>query len=262
MTKQASKSQSALTHGGHVLVTGASSGVGLALAAQLLARDTVQSLTTVSRRASASEPLQAMRQQHGKRLRIIDADITNEAALTHLAETLTRSDVTLHVVVNAAGLLHNARVQPEKSLAQVDRASLEEVFAINAFAPILLARALLPLMPKSDPAMFASISARVGSIEDNRMGGWYAYRASKAAQNQLLKTLAIELHRSHPHACCLLLHPGTVDTPLSGPFQARVPEGKLFSVERAADQLLKVMAACDASDSGRFIAWDGAPVPW
>lgn len=262
MTELTRKPESALARCGHVLLTGASGGVGLALATQLLTRDTVQSLTAVARRASDSKLLQALSEQHGARLRIFNADITDESALADLADMLSRSGEPLHAVVNAVGLLQNGTTQPEKSLAQVTRSALEKVFAVNAFAPILLAGALLPLMPKSEPAMFVSLSARVGSIADNRMGGWYAYRASKAAQNQLLKTLAIELHRSHPNLCCLLLHPGTVDTPLSQPFQARVPEGKLFTSERAAEQLLQVMGACDASDSGRFLAWDGTPVPW
>ncbi len=262
MAPLTAKPDSALPRAAHVLVTGASSGVGLALTKQLLARDSGQQLTAVSRRASASGSLCSLVQEHGARLHLIDADLTDETDLAQLAKTLQHSGARLDVVINAAGLLHSTRVQPEKSLAQLSRASLHEVFSVNAFAPILLAKALLPLMRRDQPGMFASISARVGSIGDNRMGGWYAYRASKAAQNQLVKTLAIELHRSHPKLCCLLLHPGTVDTPLSQPFQARVPEGRLFSTGQAALQLLQVMAACDATDSGRFIAWDGTPVPW
>jgi NAD(P)-dependent dehydrogenase (short-subunit alcohol dehydrogenase family) len=110
--------------------------------------------------------------------------------------------------------------------------------------------------------VFASLSARVGSIGDNRLGGWYAYRASKAAQNQLIRTFALELARRNPKACCLLLHPGTVDTALSAPFQAHVPTEKLFSVERASCQLLHIIAGSTPADSGRSIAWDGQDIPW
>ncbi len=102
----------------------------------------------------------------------------------------------------------------------------------------------------------------MGSIGDNRLGGWYAYRAAKAAQNQLLRTLAIEWRRSHPHLACVLLHPGTVDTPLSRPFQARVPAEALFPPARAARQLLDLVAALGPADSGRFLAWDGRDIPW
>ena len=112
------------------------------------------------------------------------------------------------------------------------------------------------------PRAFASLSARVGSIGDNRLGGWYAYRAAKAAQNQLLRTLAIEWRRSHPHLACVLLHPGTVDTPLSRPFQARVPAEALFPPARAARQLLELVATLGPADSGRFLAWDGRDIPW
>lgn len=109
---------------------------------------------------------------------------------------------------------------------------------------------------------FASLSARVGSISDNQLGGWYAYRASKAAQNMLLRTFAIEWRRLNRQGCCLLLHPGTTDTGLSKPFQARVPEGKLFTPDFVAERLLTVIAEHGPEDSGQFYAWDGQPIPW
>ncbi|GAB2515079.1 hypothetical protein GCM10027188_17410 [Lysobacter humi (ex Lee et al. 2017)] len=136
------------------------------------------------------------------------------------------------------------------------------MFAVNAFAPILLAQALMPQLTHREPAVFASLSARVGSIGDNRAGGWYAYRASKAAQNQLMKTFAMEWTRRAPRSICLLLHPGTVDTPLSAPFQARVPAGRLHAADAAAEHLLAVIAGCTPADTGRFLAWDGSDVPW
>jgi NAD(P)-dependent dehydrogenase (short-subunit alcohol dehydrogenase family) len=111
-------------------------------------------------------------------------------------------------------------------------------------------------------AVIANLSARVGSIGDNRIGGWYAYRASKAAQNQITKTASIELRRKAPALVCVALHPGTVDTDLSAPFQGNVPEGKLFSVERAARQLLEVIDGLGPDDTGRFFDWAGEPVEW
>jgi NAD(P)-dependent dehydrogenase (short-subunit alcohol dehydrogenase family) len=159
-------------------------------------------------------------------------------------------------------VLHDEELAPEKRLAQVRRRSLERSFAVNAFAPLLLAQVLEPLLPRRQPFHFASLSARVGSIGDNRLGGWYSYRAAKSAQNQLLRTLALEWRRRLPLGCVSLLHPGTTATALSAPFQANVPAGGLFSPGRAAGHLLDVLERRTAEDSGRFWAWDGQPIPW
>ena len=245
-----------------VLVTGASSGIGLALLRQLLDNRHVTRAFAVARSASTSPALAQLQQHYGERLQRIDTDLADAAALERLGTRLLTQTAALHLVVHAAGILHATDTQPEKSLEQVTRASLDRVFALNAFAPILLAKTLMPLLGHGNPAVFASLSARVGSIGDNRSGGWYAYRASKAAQNQLMKTFAIELARRNRRACCLMLHPGTVDTPLSAPFQARVPPAKLFTAERAAAYLLEIIARSGPADSGRFIAWDGADIPW
>ncbi len=245
----------------HALVTGASSGIGLAMVRQLVENEYVACLFAVSRTATSNEALRALHHHFGSKLVLLDADITSESDLQRVAERAKSVDA-LHLVINCAGVLHGAGLSPEKSIEQVSKASLEKAFAVNAFAPLLLAQALLSQLCKKQPAVFASISARVGSIGDNRAGGWYAYRASKAAQNQLLKTFSIEWKRRNPKGTCLILHPGTVDTPLSTPFQARVPAEKLFDAQLAARQLLTIIAKCSPSDSGRFIAWDGNEVPW
>ena len=244
-----------------VLVTGASSGIGLAMVQALLEDAVVARVYAVSRRGGACEVLQALRERHGERLQAVAADLTCDTGLADVAAAAA-SGGALHLVVNCAGILHGAGLRPEKSLATLQRDALAQVFALNAFAPVLLAKALLPLLGPGAPRVFASLSARVGSISDNRLGGWYAYRASKAAQNQLLRTLAIEWRRTHPHATCVLLHPGTVDTPLSRPFQANVPPAALSTPGHAARRLLDVIAGLTPADSGRFIAWDGSPVPW
>lgn len=245
----------------NVLVTGASSGIGYALLQQLLENPHVGRAFAVSRTARTNALLETLQSFHGERLQRVDADITCEAGLAHVADA-TQTAGALHLVINAAGVLHGDAFFPEKSVEQVSSATLERVFAINAFAPLLLAKALLPQLCRGQPATFASLSARVGSIGDNRAGGWYAYRASKAAQNQLMKTFSIEWKRRNPRSTCLLLHPGTVDTPLSAPFQARVPAARLFEPRRAAAQLLRIIAESTPADSGRFIAWDGHEIPW
>lgn len=244
-----------------VLVTGASSGIGLALVQHLLKNRHVGRVFAVSRTAVRNDVLAALQRTADERLQRIDADITSESDLSHLA-SLVGSVGALHLVINAAGVLHGPGLAPEKAIEQASMTSLQQVFALNAFAPLLLAKALLPLLCPNQPAVFASLSARVGSIGDNRAGGWYAYRASKSAQNQLLKTFSIEWKRRNPHSICLLLHPGTVDTPLSAPFQSKVPADKLFDAGRAASQLLRLIAEATAADSGRFLAWDGSDVPW
>lgn len=246
----------------NALVTGASRGIGLALLAKLLDNRHVRQIIAVARTASTSVELTALSARAEGRLVLIDADLTSDDDLARLAAAVEASSAPLHLVINAAGVLHAAGVQPEKAIEQISRASLEQIFSLNAFAPILLAKALMPALCQGQRAVFASLSARVGSIGDNRAGGWYAYRASKAAQNQLMKTFAIELARRNRHACCLMLHPGTVDTALSKPFQARVAADALFSTERAASQLLAIIATSTALDTGRFIAWDGQDVAW
>lgn len=246
----------------NALVTGASSGIGLAVVVQLLDNSRVATVTAVSRRAEEYPELLTLRKQHAGRLHLLSADLTDDADLASLYPRLEGVVDELHLVFNAAGMLHAPDVGPEKALAAVRRATLESVFALNAFAPILLIQALAPLLSKQHPMVFASLSARVGSIGDNKLGGWYAYRASKAAQNQLVRTLAVEWRRTHRQAACVLLHPGTVDTPLSQPFQARVPEGKLFTTEFSARKLLAIIAATTPADSGSFRAWDGSEIPW
>ncbi|HST44099.1 MAG TPA: SDR family NAD(P)-dependent oxidoreductase [Luteimonas sp.] len=244
------------------LVTGASRGIGLALATALLQRSDVACVHAVARHAEVAPGLAALATRHGTRLQRHAIDITDDDHLATLAGRVRGHGAALHLVINAAGVLHDDGLRPEKSLAAVTRAALERSFALNAFSPILLAQALHPLLPRAQPATFASLSARVGSIGDNRSGGWYAYRAAKAAQNQLLHTWAIELRRTHPRATCLLLHPGTVDTALSAPFQAGLPPGRLFAPDAAAAALLAVIAARTPADSGGFFAWDGTPIAW
>jgi NAD(P)-dependent dehydrogenase (short-subunit alcohol dehydrogenase family) len=244
------------------LVTGASSGIGFAIVEWLLAQREIGCIFAVARTARSSAALAALQSRVGPRLLCCDADITDPAALGRLAEQVAASGLSLDLVVNAAGLLHAEGLRPEKSLRDLRFTALQRVFALNAFAPVLLAQALLPHIQTARPAVYASLSARVGSIGDNQLGGWYAYRASKAAQNQLMRTLAIELRRTHPQLACVSLHPGTVDTPLSKPFQRGVAPGRLFSAERAAGQLMQIVAGLGPQQSGSFLAWDGSQIPW
>ena len=195
------------------------------------------------------------------------ADALEEPQLAQTAATI-RSSVNrkacapVRLIIVATGALQTAIGSgPEKSWRDLTCANMQEIYAINAVAPALIAKHFLPLLPKSGRSVFAALSARVGSISDNRLGGWYSYRASKAALNQILKTASIELSRTHPQAICVGLHPGTVDTALSKPFQANVPDDKLFTPDRAAAQLVKCLSALTSEQTGQVFAWDGTPIP-
>lgn len=193
---------------------------------------------------------------------VIELEATSEASIARAAEkcaTLTRR---VDILVNTAGFLHAGSLMPERRLAAVTSAQLSLSFAVNAIGPLLVARYFESLLCRSKRAVFASLSARVGSIADNRRGGWYGYRASKAAQNMFTKTLAIEWSRKNPPIVCLALHPGTVATDLSAPFSTRLEPEKVFGVERATTQLLDIILGAGQEDSGRFIAWDGQDIEW
>lgn len=243
---------------------GASHGIGLAMVQDLLCRPQVTRVYAASRQAVLSDELNRLATEQGERLQILSVDSTREADIVRLANEVRERDQRLHWLINCAGILHDVarNIRPEKRLEQVDTAQLEAIFRLNAFAPILLAKHFLPLLNHDQAACFASLSARVGSISDNQLGGWYSYRASKAAQNQFIRTFAIEAQRRAPNLTCLTLHPGTTDTGLSKPFQKNVAEEKLFSPAFVARCLLDMVFTRPATDSGRFLAWDGSDIPW
>lgn len=246
-----------------VLVLGASGGIGREFTRQLLAEPAVGRVWAGARRADAGG-LTALAGAHPGRLERLPVDVTREADLAAMAERIGGATRRLHLVINAFGLLHDEAqgLWPEKRLEDVRAERLEASFRVNAFAPVLVAKHVLPLLAHRERAVFASLSARVGSIGDNRLGGWYAYRAAKAAQNMLTRGLAVELGRRAPSAICLALHPGTTDSPLSAPFQARVPEGRLFTAAFAVERLLGVIDGARRGHSGRFFGWDGEEIPW
>ena len=184
-------------------------------------------------------------------------DLTDEASIATAAASLTTPPT---LVIVATGLLHAVAQRPEKSMAELDPVALARQFAINAIGPALVAKHFLPAQPRAGRTVFAVLSARVGSITDNRLGGWYGYRASKAALNQLVRTLAVEQRRRNDRSIVVALHPGTVDTALSRPFQAGVAADQLFTPTRAAVQLLDVLDGLRPVDSGRLFAWDGTEI--
>jgi NAD(P)-dependent dehydrogenase (short-subunit alcohol dehydrogenase family) len=165
-------------------------------------------------------------------------------------------------VINCVGMLHDDKQGPEKSLASVDPDFFSQNMATNTLPTLLLAKHFTPLVAKSANPKLVTLSARVGSISDNQLGGWYSYRASKAALNMLIKTIAIEWQRSIKHGCVLALHPGTTNTPLSKPFQKNVPESKLFTPDYVAQQLLSIVVDSTPHQSGSFYSYSGEEIPW
>ena len=200
--------------------------------------------------------------RRGSPLQDLRLDLEDDDSLNALASQLTGIDLPLRLVFNCSGRLHGPDLTPEKRLRQVERRQLCEQFGINAIAPVLLAKAVEPLLRRDQPFHFASLSARVGSIGDNRSGGWYGYRAAKAAQNQLLRCLSIEWSRRWPLATVSLFHPGTTDTALSKPFHGFVPPEQLFPPQKSADHLVDLLLQQTPEQSGRFLAWDGQVIPW
>lgn len=153
-------------------------------------------------------------------------------------------------------------MQPEKTFRALEPQALAHAYAVNAIGPALIAKHALPHLARDHKAVFAALSARVGSISDNAKGGWHAYRASKAALNMILRTCAIELKMKNKSAVCVGLHPGTVDTALSAPFQGFVPPTQLFTTDHSAACLLDVIDGLTSADSGGLFAWDGQPIPF
>ena len=223
------------------VVIGASGGIGAAVHEALVDEAAYTCIHALSR--SGADPM----------------DITDEASVAAAAARIAAGPAPSLVVV-ATGLLHDATHGPEKSYREFDPAWLEQVLRVNAIGPALVAKHLLPVMPKQGRTVFAVLSARIGSISDNRLGGWYGYRMAKAALNQLVRTLSIEEKRRNDRSIVVGLHPGTVDTGLSKPFQGNVRPGTLFTPDRAASQLLDVIDALTVTDSGRLFDFEGKEV--
>jgi NAD(P)-dependent dehydrogenase (short-subunit alcohol dehydrogenase family) len=228
--------------GGTAIVIGASGGIGSAIMAQIAASDRFDEVIGLGRMSVPS------------------LDLFSEETIRTAAASVSEKPAPMRLIVDATGLLSEGRLQPEKSLKQVDAEQMARVFAVNAIGPALLMKHFLPLLPKDGKSLFATLSAKVGSIGDNHLGGWYSYRASKAALNQLVRTASIELRRRRLSAICVALHPGTVDTELSAPFaRTRL---NIQSPAAAASKLVALMDALSESQSGGFFAADGTELPW
>lgn len=235
----------------NVAVIGASGGIGRAFVELLADDEKVGSVYAFSRSSIEFD-------QDNVRAHVFD--LTDEASISAAADGAT-ADRPLDLVIVASGVLHRgSEIRPEKSMREVDPQAMAEVFAVNTIGPALVAKHFLPKLSKNHKTAFAAISARVGSISDNRLGGWASYRMSKAALNMLVKTASIEHARTRPESVVVALHPGTVATDLSQPFTRRVEPEKLFSPSYSAGQLLQVIDSVGPEDTGDFFAYDKSRV--
>jgi len=233
-----------------VIIVGASGGIGGAFIDALNTASQVKDIYALSRQGATP---------HGGKVRALTFDFSDEDNIETRAEML-RQTGKFDLVVVATGLLQGQNIAPEKNIRALSHNSFLKSLEVNVVGPALTAKHFLPLMRRDRKVVFAALSARVGSISDNRLGGWYAYRASKAALNMTLKTLAIEYGRRFDQAVITGLHPGTVDTALSAPFQGNVPDGKLFTPEFSTRKMLAVIDILTPSDSGNLFAWDGEQI--
>ena len=246
----------------NALIVGATQGIGLGFVKALLKQENIGTVFATYRKSQTSSELFSLQKQYSDRLQCIRVDITQESQIADGVKQIQDSVKELHLAIYCVGVLHEGDLAPEKSLRQINADNLIYSFQVNSIGAVLLAKHLMPLFKKSGRSIFASISAKVGSIGDNRLGGWYGYRASKSALNMFLKTTAIEYSRRCPKTIVVALHPGTTDTRLSQPFQKNVPPGKLFPVEHTVNLLSKVISDLEPKDSGEFFSWDGSKLPW
>ena len=273
------------------MIQGASRGIGLEMVRQLLEvpdanmpgrpRAAGGHVVATCRDPANASGLDELLSRHSDRLTVVRLDVESTRTIVDAAETVRRELGRVDVLCQTSAVLHadapELEMRPETSIARLDETAALKAYRVNALGPTLVAKHFAGLLTEgtrlgapSDgdaetdgaTAVVANLSARVSSVGDNALGGWHSYRASKTALNQLTKNCAIEFARKRHPITFLLLHPGTVDTDLSEPFKKNVPAEKLFTVERAAKQLLNIVGAKTQKDTGKFFAWDGTEVPW
>ena len=237
------------------IVFGASSAIGGALI-QRWQREGRRPILAVTRSANSISDIGDL-----NRVQVETSDYT-EADLSALAARLMSAQTNVTRLVVCNGVLQGAGYRPERALAQIDSAAMNEVFEVNTFLPMRVLSAMAPLLKTSAAPIVAALSARVGSLGDNRRGGWYSYRSSKAALNMMLQCLAHELVRVNVSAKVVAYHPGTVDTPLSKPFQAAVSPEALLQPDQAAEALDSVLSQVVADGTLSYLDWRGQPIPF
>lgn len=254
------------------LVQGASRGIGLQFCRQILARNTTGFVIATCRNPSSASELQDLRSKYPNRLGIYALDIQKEDQISEIKkEILANQGEKLDLLINCAGMLHPTG-KGETSLREVTQRDITSTFLTNTVGPLLMAKYFGPLLLKGNGSfgsqtghfcgVLANISARVGSITDNKLGGWYSYRLSKSALNMATKTLSIELGRGRKKVACISIHPGTVDTELSRRYHKNVDPAKIFTPEYSVQSMMGIIDRLSIEDTGKFFAWDGQEIPY
>lgn len=245
----------------NILIWGGGRGIGLALVKRLITDYPGSFIHATYRDSSRAKGLLDIESENKENLEIHRIDFLKEEHLTALAENFRARQIQFDLIINCVGFLHDEDSVPEKSLSYLSREQMLKSFEVNTVVTGLLARYLVPLISKENCSVFASLSAKVGSISDNKIGGWYSYRASKAALNMLLKTISIELKRKRYPSIVLSIHPGTTETDLSRPFISNT-NYKIHSPDESATNILSTIQGTTVEDSGSFFSWDGEVLPW
>ena len=257
-----------LVNNKNYLVIGGTGGIGQAIVKELLQRiANEQSVGNTGSGNVYATYHKSLPDFESDNLYWLPMDVSYEGSIEQVIADIKQKTTHIDWVINCVGLLHTAHNQPEKALRQLETDFFLQSMQINALASLLIAKHIKPLLAKAgrstdNPAIFATISARVGSISDNQLGGWYSYRMSKAALNMGMKNLSIEWSRSLKDVCVVVMQPGTVDTQLSSPFQSNVADENLFSPAYSAEHLIEVLDSMSAAQSGSFVDWAGESIPW
>lgn len=245
----------------YALIVGAGHGIGFGLVHTLLVKNSKTRIMATYRKRENAEKLLSLQSEYKDRLEIIQIDATKESEICNLSNSIKEKNIGLDLIVNCIGMLHNDDILPEKSLKDFNCEAFIEVMRVNSIVTPLLAKHFEKQLNNDVTSIFATISAKVGSIEDNRIGGWYSYRASKAALNMLIKTIAIEFTRKRKKCVVLAVHPGTTKTELSQPFIKRTTY-KIHETHETASNILNVIENRDSHDTGKFLSWDAQELPW
>ena len=234
-----------------VAIIGSSGAIGNSISEKLIKDDSVKLIYKFSRTSGSDDT---------DKVKNIQIDIEDQDSIETGVAKLPK-DIKFDLIFVATGILHNDDdIFPEKSIRDISKEKLQKVLLVNTIGPTQIGKYFIPLLKKDVRSVFAFLSARVGSISENKLGGWYAYRASKTALNQIIKNFSIEVRRSNPNAIFVGLQPGTVKSYLSKPFEKNVKEGKLFTPEYSSEKMLEVITSLDEEDSGKIFAWDGEEI--
>ena len=234
----------------NIIIIGSSGAIGSSFLKYYENENTDNVIYSLSRKPNASP---------SDKIINVPVDIEDESSISS-ASNVCKENGPFDLILVTTGILSDETISPEKSLRHFDRESIGKIFSINTFGPALISKYFVPLLKKDSPSFFGFLSARVGSISDNRIGGWYSYRASKAALNQLIKTASIEMKIKNKNAIFVALHPGTVDSDLSRPFQKS--NLKIQSPKESAINLMKIIKNLKPTETGKFFNWDGLELPW